>query len=197
MAEDIWSEDTGKAMTAEKRLAEVRVEALRQEENCLYTSTAMYRWLGTVRWQSRAVLVLPILLAAFGSYSYSKDVVPAWGLALVALVATLIPSIAKALDIETHVKELRDAAGEYKNLQDRFRQLANIGAIENPDAAEARLSELMDRLDAVRAKSLVVPQRHFENAQKKIKSGDYDFTADIAAREATQAIISDPMPPRQ
>lgn len=183
-------------MTVVKRLAEVRIEALRLEENCLYTSTAMYRWLTTVRWQQRAVLIAPILFAAAASYSYSREVFPAWALALVALIATLIPSIAKALDIETHVKELKDAAGEYKNLQDRFRQLANIGSLENPDAAEARLSELMDRLDAVRAKSLVVPQRHFEAAQKKIKSGDYDFTADILAREDVSSDVS-PMKQRQ
>lgn len=196
MAENIRNPDTSESMTVAKRLAEVRIEALRQEENCLYTSTAMYRWLTTVKWQQRIVLIAPILLAAAASYSYSREVFPAWALALVALIATLIPSIAKALDIETQVKELRDAAGEYKNLQDRFRQLANIGSLENPDAAEARLSELMDRLDAVRAKSLVVPQRHFEAAQKKIKSGDYDFSADIAAREGGADVIN-PMRERQ
>ena len=183
MAEDIRNSDTHESLTEMKQLAEVRIEALRQEENCLYTSTAMYRWLTTVRLQQRVVLISPILLAAAASYSYSREVFPAWALALVALFATLIPSIAKALDIEIQVKDLKDAAGEYKNLQDRFRQLANIGSVENSDAAEARLSELMDRLDAVRAKSPVVPQRHFEAAQKKIKSGDYDFSADIRARE--------------
>lgn len=196
MAEDFRNSDTSESMTVVKRLAEVRIEALRQEENCLYTSTAMYRWLTTVRWQQRIVLIAPILLAAAASYSYSREVFPAWALALVALIATLIPSLAKALDIETHVKELKDAAGEYKNLQDRFRQLANIGSLENPDAAEARLSELMDRLDAVRAKSLVVPQRHFEAAQKKIKAGDYDFSADLSAREAKSGEIR-PMAERQ
>lgn len=190
MAEDFRKSDTSESLTKVTRLAEVQIEALRQEENCLYTSTAMYRWLTTVRWQQRAVLIAPIILAAAASYSYSREVFPAWALALVALISTLIPSIAKALDIETHVKELKDAAGEYKNLQDRFRQLAKIGSLDNPDAAEARLSELMDRLDAVRAKSLVVPQRHFEAAQKKIKSGDYDFSADIAAREAQSGEIN-------
>lgn len=196
MAEDIRNSNTHEGLNVVKRLAEVRVEALRQEENCLYTSTAMYRWLTNVKWQQRVVLISPVLLAAAASYSYSREVFPAWALALVALFATLIPSIAKALDIETQVKELKDAAGEYKNLQDRFRQLANIGSLENPDAAEARLSELMDRLDAVRAKSLVVPQRHFEAAQKKIKSGDYDFSSDIRAREAQSGEIN-PMQPRQ
>jgi hypothetical protein len=196
MAENIRKPHTPESVTVVKRLAEVRIEALRQEENCLYTSTAMYGWLTKVRWQQRIVLVLPILLAAGASYSYSREVFPGWALALVALFATLIPSIAKALDIDTQVKELKDAAGEYKNLQDRFRQLANIGSLENPDASEARLSELMDRLDAVRTKSLVVPQRHFEAAQKKIKSGDYDFSADIRARD-TQSGEMNPMQQRQ
>jgi hypothetical protein len=54
----------------------------------------------------------------------------------------------------------------------------------------------MDRLDAARAKSLVVPQRHFEAAQKNIKAGDYDFTADMIAREAAVTGQVEPMSAR-
>ncbi len=113
-----------------------------------------------------------------------KDLVPAWTVALAGLLSTLIPSLAKALDFETHVKELKDAAGEYKSLQDRFRQLGKILVHGDVAAAEARLSELMDRLDAVRAKSIVVPQKHFETAQAKIKGGAYDFSVDMSLRDA-------------
>lgn len=184
MAEDIRTEDPDQRHVTARRKAEIRVEALRQEENCLYTSTALYGWLRTVKFQHGVVVLAPILLTALAGFSYVKDLVPAWAVALAGLLSTLIPSLAKALDFETHVKELKDAAGEFKSLQDRFRQLAKILVHGDVAAAEARLSELMDRLDAVRAKSIVVPQKHFEAAQAKIKGGAYDFSIDMSLRDA-------------
>lgn len=180
-----------------RRGAEIRVEALRQEENCLYTSTAIYGWLKTVKFQHGAVILAPIILTALAGFSYVKDWAPAWAVALAGLLSTLIPSIAKALDIETHVKDLKDATGEYKSLQDRFRQLAQIQVHGDVVAAEARLSELMDRLDAVRAKSIVVPQKHFESARDKIKGGDYDFSIDMSLRDAASGGDVVPLAPRQ
>ncbi|MEN2786539.1 hypothetical protein ACFOKI_02460 [Sphingomonas qilianensis] len=186
MAEDIRNEDPDTREVTSRRIAEIRVEALRQEENCLYTSTAMYGWLATVKFQHGVVVLAPVILTALAAFSYVRDLIPAWVVALAGLLSTLIPSLAKALDFETHVKELKDAAGEYKSLQDRFRQLANILVYGDVTAAEARMSELMDRLDAVRSKSIVVPQKHFEAAQAKIKGGTYDFSVDMNLRDAAE-----------
>jgi len=196
MAEDIRDEDTDPRNVASHRRCEIRAEALRQEENCLYTSTAIYGWLGTVKFQHGLVVLAPILLTAIAGFSYVKDLAPAWAVALAALLSTLIPSLAKALDFETHVKELKDAASEYKSLQDRFRQLALILVHGDVEPAEARLSELMDRLDSVRGKSIVVPQRYFFAAQTKIKSGDYDYSVDIKMREAISTGHVEPMSTR-
>lgn len=197
MAEDIRNEDPSLRYLSARRGAEIRVEALRQEENCLYTSTALYGWLRTVKFQHGVVVLAPIVITAFAGFSYVKDLVPAWAVALAGLLSTLIPSIAKALDFETHVKELKDSAGEYKSLQDRFRQLAKILVHGDVAAAEARLIELMDRLDTVRSKSIVVPQKYFEVAQAKIKGGAYDFSVDMSLREATADAEVVPMVPRQ
>lgn len=95
------------------------------------------------------------------------------------------------------MKDLKDAAGEYKSLQDRFRQLAQIQVHGDVVAAEARLSELMDRLDAVRSKSIVVPQKHFESARDKIQGGDYDFSIDMSLRDAASGGDVVPLAPRQ
>jgi hypothetical protein len=108
----------------------------------------------------------------------------------------LIPSLAKAVDFETHVKDLKDAAGEYKNLQDRFRQLAKIDAQGDALAAQARLSELMDRIDSIRAKSIVVPTKYYDDAVAKIKKGDYDFSIDSSLRDAAVKGGAEPMPSR-
>ena len=197
MAEDIRGQDTDQREVGDRVKAEIIVEALRQEENCLYTSTAIYSWLVIVKRQHAAVVLLPVIFTALAGFAYVQDTVPAWAVALVALLSTLIPSLAKAIDFETHVKDLKDAAGEYKSLQDRFRQLAKIGIHGEVAAAQAKLSELMDRLDAVRAKSIVVPQKHFEVATDKIKRGDYDATVDIYLRGAAGDGSVKPMPPRK
>lgn len=181
------AEDVGNAhqnLLVERRRAEIQAEAMRQQESCLYTSTMIYMWLKPVAWQHKAVILVPIILTALAGFGYVKDVLPAWAVALMGFVSTLVPSIAKALDIETHVGELKRVAGEYKSLQDRFRQLARIGINGDLDEAEAKLNALMDRLDATRSVSLTPSESYFKKAQAKIKAGDYDFSVDMALREA-------------
>jgi len=53
---------------------------------------------------------------------------------------------------------------------------------------------LMDRLDNARSVSISPPERYFAKAQKKIKRGDYDFTVDIALREAVERGHVSPLP---
>ena len=180
MAEDI--RNTSADLLVERRRAEIRAEALRQQESCLYTSTMIYMWLKPVGRQHKAVILIPIVLTALAGFGYIKALSPAWLVALMGFIATLVPSIAKALDIETHVGELKRLAGEYKSLQDRFRQLAQIGVHREIGEAEAKLNELMDRLDVVRSVSLTPPERYFQKAQQKIKSGHYDFSVDLGRR---------------
>lgn len=169
------------------RKAEIQAEALRQMESCLYTSTMLFMWLRPVRWQHKAIVLLPILLTAFAGFSYAKDAMPAWAVAMMGFVAALLPAIAKALDIETHVDELRRLAGDYKSLQDRFRILAKVSVHKDEESAEATLMELMDRLDVARSSSITPPERYFRQAQRKIKSGDYDFSIDLALRSQERA----------
>ncbi|MCP4559544.1 MAG: SLATT domain-containing protein [Bosea sp.] len=177
----------------DRRRAEISIEALRQMESCLYTSTMIYMWLRRVRWQHKIVTIAPIVLTAMAGFSFLADRIGAEAVAVIAFLATLIPSIAEALDIQTHVNDLKSTAASYKSLQDRFRQLARIGALGDVDDAQARLGELMDRLDAVREASMTPPERYFEAAQKKIKAGHYDFTADIALREAASKGLVAPL----
>lgn len=184
MAEDFREPHPDTRSVEDRRRAEIAAEALRQSESALYTSTMIFMWLRCVRWQHKAVLVTPIVLTALAGFSYIQDVIPAWGVALMAFFSTLVPSLAEALEIQTHVDELKRAAAEYKALQDRFRRLAKVTSIGDPDKAEAELSELMDRMDIIRSSSITPPERYFEEAQRKIKRGDYDFSIDIALREA-------------
>jgi hypothetical protein len=195
MAENLRDTNTREGEVERRRLSEIAVEALRQMENCLYTSTMLYMWLRRVRLQSKLVTLAPILLTALAGFGYLKELLPAWAVALIALLATLIPSLAKALDIQTHVQALQAAASEYKSLQDRFRRLARITALSDADRAEDELTQLMDRMDTVRATSITPPERYFQRAQTKIKRGDYDFTIDLSLREALSGGSVTPLPP--
>lgn len=123
-----------------------------------------------------------------------KDWLPAGAVAVIAFLATLIPSIAEALDVQTHVDELKRVAAEYKALQDRFRRLARITALGAVEEAEKVLAELMDRMDAVRGSSITPPQRYFDDARRQIEGGHYDFAADLPTGETPSGKASDPTP---
>jgi hypothetical protein len=178
----------------ERQRAEIAAEALRQMESCLYTSTMIFSWLRRVRWQHKAITIAPIVLTALAGFGYLKSVLGPEAVAVIAFLATLIPSIAEALNIQTHVDELKTSAASYKSLQDRFRQLARIDALGDVDQARAKLAELMDRMDVVRSSSITPPQRYFEDAQATIKAGHYDFSVDISLREAAAKGLVEPMP---
>lgn len=193
MAENLRQPDTDPRAVEARRL-EIVKEGLRQTESCLWTSTSMFIWLRRVRWQHTAVTLIPIVLTAVAGLSYVRDLAPAWVVALVAFLATLIPSVAKALDFETRVEELKRASAEFKALQDRFRKLARITALRDVDKAETELGDLLDRMDAVRALSITPPQKYFDLAKKQIEAGHYDFTVDLPTGDTPSGKRSGPPP---
>jgi hypothetical protein len=129
------------------------------------------------------VLLAPIMLTAIAGFSYVKEWVPVWAVALMAFLATLIPSLAEALEIQTHVEELKTKAAEFKALQDRFRRLAKITVLGDIDRADTELSELMDRMDVARSSSITPPEKYYIAARHKIRGGDYDFSIDQTLRD--------------
>jgi len=133
-----------------------------------YTSTMLYIWLRRVRLQQRIITLAPVVLTGLAGFSFAKEWLPAWALAVLALLATLIPSVAEKLEIETHADELKRSAAEYKSLQDRFRVLAKIIAKGGVQAAQQ---------------------------EAKIKAGHYDFSVDISLREAAGNAVVDPVQP--
>jgi hypothetical protein len=190
MAENLRTPDSDPRVVEARRL-EIAKEALRQSESCLWTSTMLFTWLRLVRLQHKAVILLPIVLTGLAGFSYVKEWVPAWGVALIAFLSTLIPSIAEALEIQTQVDELKRLAAEYKALQDRFRRLARITALGNVDEAEKVLAELMDRMDVARSSSITPPQRYFDSARRQIEGGHYDFAVDLPTGETPSGKKSD------
>ena len=71
-------------------------------------------------------------------------------------------------------------AGEFKNLEDRFRQAALVSSQKPFTEFEAEVKPLFERLEQARSKSITPPEWTFKRAQKKVKSGDCDFAVDLA-----------------
>ncbi|MDP4022048.1 SLATT domain-containing protein [Methylobacterium sp. NEAU 140] len=192
MAEDFRTPDTD-ACAVKARRREIVKEALRQSESCLWTSTMVFIWLRRVRWQHKTITLAPIVLTALAGAAFLKEWLPAGAVAVIAFLATLIPSVAEALDVQTQVEELKRVAAEYKALQDRFRRLARITALGDVDEAEKMLAELMDRMDAVRSSSITPPQRYFDDARRQIEGGHYDFAVDLPTGETPSGMKTEPM----
>jgi hypothetical protein len=177
MAEDIRIENSDPSLTEGRRMA-VIIECRRQEESCLWTSTTLFIWLRWVRFQRQFFIAAPIIIGGIAGLSVLKAWTPDWVIALLAFVASLFPALATALKFETRVEEIAKHASDFKSLQDRFRQIANITAPVDVKEAEIRLADLMDRLDAARSKSITTPEWAFARARKKIGAGHYSFTID-------------------
>ncbi|MGH1556988.1 hypothetical protein ACRAWD_02655 [Caulobacter segnis] len=86
-----------------------------------------------------------------------------------------------ACKLKGHADEIARQAGQFKVLQDRFRQAARIDSIGDAAALEAEFKALMDRMDDARSGSLAIPQKFFVKAQKQIKGADYNFSVDKTA----------------
>lgn len=178
MAENFWRSHSSGSTNLTSIGAAIAIEASRQEQSCLYTSTTYYFWLRSIRYQRVFFVVTPIILGALATFSVFENLFPVWVTATLALLASLFPALATALKFETNVDTIALQAGGYKALQDRFRQLKEIDSKHNVEGAHDELHRLMEQLDDLRKSSLTAPDRYFRKAQKKISSGDYDFSVD-------------------
>ncbi len=160
----------------DQRAQEIVAECKRQEDSCLYTSTALFEWVKEVRIWRTAFIILPVIAGSIASAKILlKEPDFDWFTAIAAMLAGLFPAIFKALDLDVSLKTISDSANRFKVLQDRFRQTSRIGATRMTDELEEEFKTLMDRLDDARSAGPALPERHFKSAQKKIKSGDYSF----------------------
>jgi hypothetical protein len=156
-------------------------ECQNQEESCLYTSTSLFIWLRRARWYNRILNFIQIVVGVAGSAAALKQY-PIFA-AFAALLSGVLPSIYQKLNLSQHIKEIESHAGNFKNLQDRFRQAATIISLDdNPDTLKAEFVSLMRSLEDLRAKPLTVPEWCFLEAQEKIKAGHYNFDSETKGK---------------
>lgn len=154
-------------------------ECDRQEESCLYTSTALFEWLKHLRYWKLFFVIAPIVLAAVAAALPNLSSGLAWLTVICTLVAGVATAVYKALHLDVSLDLISRTANQYKILQDRFRQARTVSALGTFDEFNKEFQARMQQMDAIRSASLPPPECFFKKAQRKIQSGDYDFTADI------------------
>ncbi len=162
---------------------ELALECKRQSESCLYTSTSLFIWLRFLRTMKILFIVCPLVFGSIASWQVlrTSHLPHITGLtSAAAFLAGLLPTIYAALKFGDSLEECKRLAGEFKNLQDRFRQAALVSSRKPFAEFEHDTELLMARLEKARSDSYTAPEWCFRRAQKKIKKGDYDF--DIGAQ---------------
>lgn len=161
-------------------------ECKRLSESCLYTSTSFFIWLTFLRTTKVLLTALGLVLGGVAGWSIltSSD---EWKVAVAffAFIAGLIPTLLSGLKIEEHIEQCKQLAGEFKNLQDRFRQVALIASKKSFQEFEKAFIETRDRLESARSQSITPPPGIFWLAQRKVKSKDYDFDVDLSGDSQT------------
>jgi len=169
---------------------ELALECKRLSESCLYTSTALFIWLRCLRTTRIVFVVVPLALGSIAGWQLLKES-PVQSARLLtsicAFLAGLLPTVYAALKLDDHLKECKHLAGEFKNLQDRFRQAALVSSKKPSSDFEEDFQPLMKRLEEARAGSYTAPEWCFASAQGKIKKGDYDFDVDLKSIEEAAA----------
>lgn len=186
MAEDLRHQDSGRAVT-EARTRELVAECKRQEESCLYTSTALFEWLKSLRFWRGFFVVAPVVLSGIASAALLKQAGLEWAASICAILAGIATAVYKALGLDVSLNVVSKHAHEFKILQDRFRQAWRVTAHGSFDELKKDFDKLMGRMDAAREASLTPPERFFQRARKKIEGGDYSFAADAAQAKADGA----------
>ncbi len=154
-------------------------ECKRQEESCLYTSTALFEWLKYLRAWKIIFVITPIIFAGIATGT-PANLRPGfeWLIGGCTLIAGIATAVYKALGLDVNLDAVSKNAYQFKVLQDRFRQAWRVIALGDCGEFKKEFDDRMGQMDALRSASLPAPERFFKKAQEKIHSGDYDFGVD-------------------
>lgn len=152
-----------------------------QAESCRYTAAALYEWLAEASFRNKLWNAVPILLGALASYGFLSNAFPIFA-SFLAMLAGLLPSIYEKLELNAHTSEILAQAGQYKNLENRFKQAASITALDDdPESLRVEFSALMRVAEDVRARPLVIPEKHFQAGRAKVQDGRYEPDSETVA----------------
>jgi hypothetical protein len=121
-------------------------------------------WLRWLRGLKVFFAIAPIVFGSLGSWKIlsasSDETMKALG-ALASFLGGLLSTIYSALKLDTHIAEVKTAAGELTNLRDSFRQAALVSSKKPFEESETEVAKLRSRLDKVRSQGLTAPDPCF------------------------------------
>ncbi|MGO9120695.1 MAG: hypothetical protein ACLQPD_24165 [Desulfomonilaceae bacterium] len=165
---------------------ELALECQRLSESCLYTSTSFFIWLRVLRTMRVIFVVVPLVLGSLAGWKLLVGTELAWvkvATAICAFLAGLFPLVHAAVKLDRHITQSGKLAGEFKNLQDRFRQAALVSSKKSFSEFSQDVKPLIERLEKARSYSVTPPEWCFRRAKRKIKFGDYTFDIDVESIE--------------
>src|SRR6516165_6970244 len=95
-------------------------ECKRQEESCLYSSTALFEWLKHLRFWKLFFVIAPIVLAAVATTLPKLDSDLGWLAVTCTMLACIAIAVYKALHLDVSLDLISRNANHFKILQDRF-----------------------------------------------------------------------------
>lgn len=181
MAKDFRDDDPAIGDVSRAKAALI-VDCAREEENALYTSTNFFIWLRCLK----AVRTLLWIGAAVGSALAASHILrgdPELKLVMAsaALAGVLLPGIARAIRLDTTIREYAAAASTFKNLQGEFRRARLVGSNEPYAEFKAETRKLFKAMNDARKPSMTPPDWCFQLARQKIKAGHYIHDVDEVA----------------
>ncbi|WP_315806899.1 MULTISPECIES: hypothetical protein [unclassified Bradyrhizobium] len=154
----------------------LKAQCKEQWERCLYTSNTLMVWLRVLRITRIIFVVVPIIFGALASWEILKgDNRYEYVTATMALIAGIVPAVYAALKLDEHLPTAKRLAGEYKNLEILFGDLAAIGPHKPFDVFEAEYKEARTRQENANNEAYTPPEWCFRRARAKIQSGHYTF----------------------
>ena len=180
MAKAVRHDDTANGDMKDAR-ASLVAECAREEENALYTSTTFFIWLRFLK-AIRAALWVGAAIGSTMAASHILSGNPDMKLFMAAasLAGVLLPGIGRALRLDTLIREYRDAAGKFKNLQGEFRRARLVWSKLEFVEFEGEARKLFRAMNDARKPSFTPPELCFRLARRKIKGGDYAHDSDSA-----------------
>jgi hypothetical protein len=177
MAKNIRAGSSGTRMNEQAASLALVDECNRQVSNCLHTATSFTIWLRTLRWLRVMGQIVPAACGALAMWSILRGY-SVGDSAFLVVIVTVVSPIILASKIEKAIEEYEKLAGEFTNLRDRFRQLANISSLKPFVDFEADVQPVFKRMEEARARQLAPPDWCFKWAVKKINAGDYGVGKD-------------------
>jgi hypothetical protein len=154
----------------------LRSQCSQQHERCLYTSVSLFIWLRCLRKARVALIIVPIILGSLAGWDLLQGHDGAFKIvtAVFAFLAGLVPAVYSALKLDDHLPTAARLAGEYKNLEILFADLAQVGPTKALEF-EAEYKQARSRLEKANAEAYTAPEWCFRAAKKKIEAGHYSF----------------------